>query len=95
MNFDLCTSAESKHLHGVMLEAFAALQSAHHNYERALKVAQDMDQFTPDKIVALQQRRIEYAEAVTCFHTAAMTWLSHANTMREKAIEFASQHRDG
>jgi hypothetical protein len=87
-NFDLCTSPESKRLHEAMLEWFVALQSAHQNYERALVIAQETDQLTPESIVALHQRRIDYAEAVTQYHSAVMTWLSHANTKREKAIEF-------
>jgi chorismate mutase len=82
-NFDLCTSPESKCLHDAMSESFAALQSAHQNYERALQVAQETDPLTPERIVALQQRRIEYAKAVTQYHSAAMAWLSHADTTRE------------
>jgi hypothetical protein len=78
-----------------MLESFAALQSAHQNYERALRLAQDTDQLTPESIVALQQHRIDYAEAVTQYHTAAMAWLSHANTAREKAIKFARKTTTG
>jgi hypothetical protein len=94
-NFDLCTSPESKRLHDAMSEWFVALQSAHQNYERALRVAQETEQLRPERIVALQQRRIDYAKAVTHYHNAAMAWLSHADTTREKAIKFVCKTTTG
>jgi hypothetical protein len=94
-NFDLCTSPESKRLHDAMSEWFVALQSAHRNYERALRVAQETDQLTLERIVALQQRRIDYAKAVNQYHNAVMAWLSHADTTRKKAIKFVRKTETG
>ena len=94
-NFDLCTSPESKRLHDAMLESYTALQSAHENYERALAIAQDTDQLTREGIVALQRRRLDYAEAVAQYHTAAMAWLSHANTTQQKTIKLVRKTTTG
>ena len=94
-NFDLCTSPESKRLHDAMSEWFVALQSAHRNYERALRVAQETDQLTLERIVALQQRRIDYAKAVNQYNNAVMAWLSHADTTRERAIKFVRKTETG
>ena len=73
---------EAEALHQVASDTFAALQMAHLKYERALDSVADTGDPTGEAMVAVRQRGREYAEAVTRYSTAAMSWLAFMKTIK-------------
>ena len=60
---------------------------AYLNYERALAIAADAEPLNSAGIVAIQQRGLDYADAVSRYSNAVMAWLAFAETSTEVAIE--------
>jgi hypothetical protein len=63
-------------------DSFAALQMAHLRYEHALESVADAGDPTAEAMVNIRQQGREYAEAVTRYSTAAMTWLAFMETIK-------------
>ena len=62
-------------------DGFAALQIAHLRYEHALQIIAEQDA-PAEAMVAIRQQGREFAEAVTRYSNAAMTWLAFMETMK-------------
>ena len=73
---------EAEALRQAASESFAALQMAHLRYEPALDNVADAVDPTAETTVAVRQRGREYAEAVTRYSTAAMSWLAFMKTIK-------------
>jgi hypothetical protein len=79
--FDLDPS-EAEALRQAASDGFAALQIAHLRYENALKTVGGRGPLDGEAMVGIRQQGREYAEAVTRYSTAAMTWLAFMETIK-------------
>ena len=68
-------------LQQAVADAYASLQMAKLNYERAVAVGRGVDDPPiPDRVVAIRRVGLEYAGAVTRYSNAVMTWLAYVDT---------------
>lgn len=78
-------SLEAGALWRTMSEAYAAVQTAHLNYDYAITVAADTENLNSDGIVALRHQGQAYAHAVAQYSKAVIAWLSFADEGIEEA----------
>jgi hypothetical protein len=91
--FDARPEAES--LRQAVVDAFAALQLAQVQHERALEIPAGTESRSDDRITAIRQSGREYAAAVARYAEAAMAWLAFVDLHLEGTRKSASKSTTG
>jgi len=77
--------SEAEALRQAASDGFAALQTAHLRYEHALQNVAEEGAPGREAMVTVRQQGRLYAEAVTRYSNAAMSWLAFMETMKSEA----------